>query len=805
MDFLSLVKPDRDTLESKGRRIRALGIDLGTTNSTVAEVGWDAANPGPLRARCIEVDQPNGEGTYTHVLFPSVVAIHGGKTVVGEGAKRLRTRTPELELEPFKNLFFECKNDMGLKKTYHRAPEGFRSAPEIGALVMAALQRAALGEEPTAPDRVVVTVPASFQVAQRRDTIEAARMAGICIAPGDLLDEPVAAFIDYLASHPDEKLAGGKGPATLAVFDFGGGTCDVAIFRVGPAADGRLNVAPLAVSRYHRLGGGDIDAAIVHEVLIPELIAQNSLRKGDLGFEDKKRKLEPALLSLAESLKIAVCTEIARLEAFGKYDAAARAKLAASQPDVQCRLPGWDRPLALRRPTLSAARFDELLAPFLDTDLLYARDTEYRLTCSIFAPLQDALERAGLEAGGVDCLLMVGGSSLIPQVRHALGRFFKGARVLTWDDADSIQTAVARGAALHSLSLALYGRGLVQPVSHEAIALRTESSLLPLVPKGVELPWPDASGPARKEGLVLPIASVTEPVELRVELVGGAEAESRLLFRGSCSVPPPVAAGEPLFLEYRFDENQTLDLTVGLVNSPRVRFSFTLENPLTNVVNPQATRVKLDEIEEAIRTKAVPAEDVPAKLVEAAELMSELGHRERAFAQLKKVLKGLNRPDANIINKMALLAGEMGDAEREERLYREAADAAPGWGGSWFNLALSQKRRDKLTDALESVGKALQREQLPPYLVLRAMIEGSLGRSAERDASLSKALAGFAPVSQLGDWQLGWLMTAAGLAGDATRERAAKDEQQRRQQAGLAPDVASGVLPAMEQGRIMVM
>jgi hypothetical protein len=60
-------------------------------------------------------------------------------------------------------------------------------------------------------------------------------------------------------------------------------------------------------------------------------------------------------------------------------------------------------------------------------------------------------------------------------------------------------------------------------------------------------------------------------------------------------------------------------------------------------------------------------------------------------------------------------------------------------------------------------------------------------------------------VSQLGDWQLGWLMTAAGLAGDATRERAAKDEQQRRQQAGLAPDVASGVLPAMEQGRIMVM
>jgi molecular chaperone DnaK (HSP70) len=71
--------------------IRVLGIDLGTTNSSVAEVFW---RPGlaPVRARCLEVDQKTGEGLYTHVLVPSIVAIEGDAPVVGEGAKRRRSR-----------------------------------------------------------------------------------------------------------------------------------------------------------------------------------------------------------------------------------------------------------------------------------------------------------------------------------------------------------------------------------------------------------------------------------------------------------------------------------------------------------------------------------------------------------------------------------------------------------------------------------------------------------------------------------------------------------------------------------------
>jgi molecular chaperone DnaK len=245
--------------------VRVIGIDLGTTNCTVAEITWDPAKGGPPRARCLEIDQETDEGVYTHVLVPSVVAVRGGERLVGEGAKRLGARPLEHGLEPYRDIFRETKNHMGIQKTYHRAPEGFRHAREIAGHILEFLYESACLEGSGEPDQVVVTVPASFQASQRRDTLEAARLAGVEMGPGNLLDEPVAAFLHYLAAFGAGWLDLGGGEKTLLVFDFGGGTCDVGLFRLHPHGGGQgLRAAPMAVSRYHRLGGGDIDAAIVH-------------------------------------------------------------------------------------------------------------------------------------------------------------------------------------------------------------------------------------------------------------------------------------------------------------------------------------------------------------------------------------------------------------------------------------------------------------------------------------------------------------------------------------------------------------
>ena len=249
----------------------------------------------------------------------------------------------------------------------------------------------------------------------------------------------------------------------------------MAVLRVDSPSDGAsLEVGPKAVSRYHRLGGGDIDRAIVHNHLIPMLIKENGLGEFDLFFEQKKNILEPSLLDLAEGLKEGICGEIRRLQSFGKYEEQ-RDELVRKLPASRTLKVGGLE-LKLSSPELSAARFEEILELFLDRDLLFPSKSDYLLATSIFGPLTDALNRSGLAPEDIDLALMVGGSSLIPQVSQAVDAFLPNARILTHRNQDDIKSCVSRGAAHQAMSLALFGEGLVQPVCAESLAIQTTMS-----------------------------------------------------------------------------------------------------------------------------------------------------------------------------------------------------------------------------------------------------------------------------------------------------------------------------------------
>ncbi len=779
--------------------IRVLGLDLGTTNSTVAELEW-SPEPGALpRCHCLEIPQsvPEG-GVYTHLLVPSVVALYQGRLWVGEGAKRLRARASELKLVPNRDLFFECKNDMGIKKTYHKAPEGYRSAADISAHILRFLRQAAQTEASRPPDRLVVTVPASFQAAQRLDTLKAAELAGINLSSGDLLDEPVAAFLDFLVTQGRDLLPALTTPKNLLVFDFGGGTCDVALFRLWSAREG-LQAEWLAVSRYHRLGGGDLDAAIVHEVLIPQVVAQQGWSPLDLSYEEKKRYLEPAYLELAETLKINLSREISRLQQFNKYETADKTQILVRQPGAYpCQLP--TRQVTLQAPILRASDFEALLAPFLDQEFLYARETEYRLTCSIFAPITDALDRGGLTPEEVDYCLAVGGSSLLPQVLASLQQFLPRARLLTYPGSGVLQTAIARGAAYHALTLALFGRGLLQPISHDRLAILAASGPVELVPRGQPLPYP-ATGLAKSEVLAVPETSLQHSLALRVEVVGGEGDQERTLFQSVWEIPAPVNKGEPLLLEYCYDDNQILTLILKMAKAPAVTpFAAQIDKPFTNVVNPWADKMVIEEMEEDLRTGKISREKIPEVMVKLAQRYADLGQREKAIDYLKRVLRFKNRPDAGILNLIALYYGELGDRKREEKYYREAGQAS-SWSGPWFNLALSLFKQERLEEAGEAVEKAWQREQLPPYLVLKARIAAKSGKAAAAADLLQQAVKAFDPIPELSDWELGWLLSAAQLLEDQNLIRQVKAEQQKRQQRE-SEATPSGMLPIITQAMV---
>jgi hypothetical protein len=371
--------------------------------------------------RCLEIDQPTArEGVYTSALMPSVVALWNGKEFVGEGAKRLMAIAGEQDLRRNRDFFFETKNEIGTSKRYGGAPKGYRSAAEIGSRILSRLMEAAGG---ATADKVVVTVPASFQAAQRHDTVAAARLAGIAMADGQLMDEPIAAFMDYATTTRTLKVPSGR-QANLLVFDFGGGTCDVAVFKISqqPGYSG-LKVASSSISRFHRLGGGDIDAAIVYDVLIPQLAKQNGLKDRDLTFTLKKQFIEPALRSIAESLKIGLSREIERRRSLGREVGDTIEKVFPGRQEIVLR----ERRLAFDNPLLPIRAMGDVLARFLDTYQQAPVSDEYRTARSIFGPIGDALDRAYLGRDEIDLCLLAGGSARLPQIADAMKKHFPNA------------------------------------------------------------------------------------------------------------------------------------------------------------------------------------------------------------------------------------------------------------------------------------------------------------------------------------------------------------------------------------------
>lgn len=773
------------------KALRVLGIDLGTTNSVVAEIKWDPENPHEIKAECIEIMQETLEGDYTHWQVPSVVAICRNRLFVGEGAKRLRNEAEKFGLKPRRNLFYETKNDMGVKLTYANPSLGFKNASEIGGKLLEYLVKSALKYDLTPPNRVVITVPASFQAAQREDTIEAAELAGLELKGKDLLDEPVAAFLDYLLGYADSPLVSPGENRNIAILDFGGGTCDVAIFNIClPPEGGSFRVASHSVSRYHRLGGGDIDRVIIHDVLIPQLIEQNGLSPFDLGFREKKIFLEPTLLGIAEGLKIKMSKEIDRLKKFQRYDGENKAEVVTKYPGVfPCQIEG--RSLTLDKPSLTAGQFEKVLAPFIDRDLLYVRENEYHMTCSIFAPLQDALDRSYLKPDDIDYTLLVGGSCLIPQVADAVDSFFPRARLLSFPDLDISRAAMARGAAYHALSLELSGESLTRPVCHDQVCIRTRSGLLELIPKGVELPYPKV-GSAVNCNISVP--ETGNRVELRIDLVTGSDNRNILSKVWELS---KVTEGEPICVEYSYDENQILDILLSLANNKDLTvFQEKLERPLTNIVNPNATRESILEIEEEIRSHRFPQHELVSKMIVVSKLYADLNQYEKAIDILGAALRIKGKPDSGILNLMGIYCGNIGDEERQEKLYRESA-VVGDWDGPFFNLALALSGKNRTEEAIAVIDDALDRFKNGPFLVLRAKLERERDNIPEYRDNLEEAFKLFEPVEQLDNWELSWYLTGASMLGDQTLiDKAKKEERARRGATGTV----DGVLPEMVKG-----
>lgn len=346
-----------------------VGIDLGTTFSAIAYID-EKGNP---------VIIPNKQGEN---ITPSTVLFGGKKPVVGSVAKRKSITDP-------KNYEAFVKRHMGEKTYSFTTKTGETFHPEeVSALILSKLKADAedfLGES---IDGAVITVPAYFGDPQRQATRDSAAMAGLKVL--DIINEPTAAAIAFGISRNV------SGSQKVMIYDFGGGTFDVSILEINEE-----NIRVIATNGDHKLGGYDIDMAIVDYV-------KSQAKEQGLDVDSDVKALQNLMIQ-AETAKKELSSD--------------------DVTEISLYIKGEDLSVEIDRET-----FEDLIETILDT------------TISV---MQRTLDEAGLDYKDIDKILLVGGSTRIPIIRTMLEEEteIKPSSEVHPDE------AVAIGAAYHAVDV----------------------------------------------------------------------------------------------------------------------------------------------------------------------------------------------------------------------------------------------------------------------------------------------------------------------------------------------------------------
>ena len=350
---------------------KVIGIDLGTTNSCVAVM--DGTAPKVLE---------NAEGART---TPSIVAFTGeGERLVGQPAKRQAVTNPEKTFFAVKRLIGRRYDDPMVAKDKKLVPyeivkgdngdawlsDGDKkySPSQVSAFILQKMKETAESYLGTKVEKAVITVPAYFNDAQRQATKDAGRIAGLEVLR--IINEPTAAALAYGLDKQKQGM--------IAVYDLGGGTFDISVLEIG---DGVFEVKSTNGDTF--LGGEDFDMRLV-SYLADEFKKEQGidLRKDKLALQRLKEAAEKAKIELSSATQ----TEI-------------------NLPFITADSSG-PKHLTMK---LTRAKFEALV------DDLIQKTVE---------PCRQALKDAGLSAGEIQEVVLVGGMTRMPKVQEVVKQFF---------------------------------------------------------------------------------------------------------------------------------------------------------------------------------------------------------------------------------------------------------------------------------------------------------------------------------------------------------------------------------------------
>jgi molecular chaperone HscA len=611
----------------------AVGIDLGTTNSLIATV----------RSGMSTVLQDD----FGHALLPSVVRyMPNGDIVVGHEAQAHQSEDPINTITSVKRFMGRSLNDIsnkahipyrfveGTDSTTTRSLQlqtraGLKTPIEISAEILKALKARAeksLGGELVG---AVITVPAYFDDAQRQATKDAARLAGLNVLR--LLNEPTAAAVAYGLDNAAE--------GTFVIYDLGGGTFDVSILRL---SKGVFEV--LATNGDAALGGDDFDHRIYCWVL-------DKVRETNANFSPLTEEDTRLLLTKARQAKEWLTDNF--------------------EAQIVCKLSNG----TLVDVTLTASQLVEV--------------TEH-LVSKTLSPTRKAMRDAKLNLEDINGVVMVGGATRMPHIRHAVQEYFQ-QEPLTNLDPDKV---VALGAAIQANILAGNKSDddlLLLDVTPLSLGLETMGGLVEkVIHRNSTLPIARAQEfTTYKDGQT---AMSVHVVQGERELVSDCRSLARFELRG---IPPMAAGAARIRVTFTVDADGLLSVSAreqstGIEANIAVKPSYGLtEDEITSMLKASFNSAEDDKKARMLAEARVNAgaiiSSVSAALAVDGNLISAT-EVEAIEAEIKKLQALTTAEDATAINQAVDTLNHATEAFAAARMNASVSRALAGKNLDSINL-----------------------------------------------------------------------------------------------------------------------